>query len=93
MLDIPALTADVAFLFKETHRMEKRAKECNVPLWQQLNVNWLVVSLPAFSLNQQHDLREGHRNMVNNLLEKTGITWQQTVAEVHGEMLFFLQKS
>jgi 16S rRNA (guanine(1405)-N(7))-methyltransferase len=93
LFDIPTLSADVAFLFKETHRIEKRAKDSNVPLWQQLNVNWLVISLPAFSLNQQHDLREGHRNLVNNLLEKTSIPWQQTVTEVHGEMLFMLQKS
>jgi 16S rRNA (guanine(1405)-N(7))-methyltransferase len=93
LLDIPTINADVAFLFKEAHRIEKRAKESNVPLWQQLNVDWLVVSLPASSLNQQHDLREGHRNMVNNLLDKTGINWQQTLIEVHGEMLFFLQKS
>lgn len=92
LLDIPILPADVAFLFKETHRMEKRAKECSVPLWQQLNVNWLVISLPAFSLNQQHNLREGHRNLVNNLLDKTRLSWQQTIAEVDGEMLFFLKK-
>jgi 16S rRNA (guanine(1405)-N(7))-methyltransferase len=93
LLSIPTLSADVAFLLKEAHRIEKRAKDSNLPLWQQLNVNWLVISLPTFSLNQQHDLREGHRNMVNNLLGKTGIAWQQTVTEVHGEMLFFLQKS
>jgi 16S rRNA (guanine(1405)-N(7))-methyltransferase len=93
LLDIPAGPADVAFLFKETHRMEKRAKDSNLPLWQQLSVDWLVVSLPAVSLNQQHDLREGHRKLVNNLLEKTGHNWQQSVAEVHGEMLFFLQKT
>jgi len=92
LLAIPTQPADVAFLFKETHRMEKRARECSVPLWRQLNVDWLVVTLPAFSLNQQHDLREGHRNMVNNLLDKAGLSWQQTVAEVNGEMLFFIQK-
>jgi 16S rRNA (guanine(1405)-N(7))-methyltransferase len=93
LLDIPAISADVAFLFKETHRIEKRAKDSNVPLWQRLNVDWLVVSLPAFSLNQQHDLREGHRNLVTNLLAKTGLDWRQTITEVHGEMLFFLQKT
>ena len=93
LLNIPTIPADVAFLFKETHRIEKRAKDSNVPLWQQLNVNWLVVSLPALSLNQQHDLRDGHRNLVNNLLHKTGIPWQQTVTEVYSEMLFFLQKT
>ena len=93
LLDLPEEKADVAFLFKETHRMEKREKECDVRLWDSLNVEWLVVTLPANSLKQGHDLREKHITLMEDLLSKTSTQWKRIDAEVNNELIFCLHKT
>ena len=92
LLNLPQEEADVAFLFKETHRMEKRERDCNIRLWEALQVHWLVITLPAVSLNQGHDLREKHTAMINELFEKTGADWRQVTAEVNSELIFCFEK-
>lgn len=91
LLDLPKERADVAFLFKETHRMEKREKDCDIRLWDALNVDWLVVTLPAVSLRQAHDLREKHIRLMEYLLEKTSKQWERHDAEVNHELIFCLR--
>ncbi|MEE4194571.1 MAG: hypothetical protein V2J07_05160 [Anaerolineae bacterium] len=88
----PSEQAEVAFLFKETHRMEKREKDCDVMLWDALQVQWLVVTLPAISLRQDHDLREKHTQLMEDLLKKTTSTWLRVDAEVNNELIFCLHK-
>ena len=92
LLDLPKEKTDVAFLFKETHRMEKREKNCDVRLWETLKVEWLIVTLPAVSLRQSNDLREKHIAMVNQLLNKTSSTWERYDREVNNELIFCLRK-
>ena len=93
LLDLPQEQAEVAFLFKETHRMEKRERDCDVRLWDALNVEWLVVTLPAVSLRQGHDLRERHTQLVEDLLAKTASQWKRVDAEVNNELIFCLHKN
>ena len=93
LLELPKEKADIAFLFKETHRMEKREKDCDVRLWDALAVEWLIVSLPAVSLRQDHDLRDKHVKLLENLLSKTSSHWKRVDAEVNNELIFCLQKT
>lgn len=90
LLNPPDVPADVAFLFKETHRMEKRERGCSLPLWQALHVDWLVVTLPAYSLTKEHDLRQTHRQLVVDIMR--GQPWQMTETESGGEMIFCIHK-
>ena len=92
LVEAPKEQAEVAFLFKETHRMESREKDCNVRLWDALQVDWLVVTLPAISLSHHHDLRKKHIAMVDDLLEKTHTLWNRIDIEVNQELIFCLQK-
>ncbi|MBN2047746.1 MAG: hypothetical protein JW750_07890, partial [Anaerolineaceae bacterium] len=91
LLDPPAFHADVAFLFKEAHRLEQRQRGCNLPLWQALNVEWLLVSLPVQSLGRGHDLEEKHRALVARIIE--GQNWQMSEKIIENEMVFFIRKS
>ena len=69
----PQIQAEVAFFFKEAHRFEQRRRGCNREFWLALNVNWLVVTLPASSLTGRHDLAVGHRKLVSETL--AGLDW------------------
>ena len=64
LLNPPQIPADVAFFFKEAHRFEQRQKGCNRAFWQALQVNWLVVSLPATNLSGRFDLADRQRKLV-----------------------------
>ncbi len=92
LLNLPQEKAQVAFLFKETHRMEKREKDCDVRLWDALNVDWLVVTLPAISLHQSNDLREKHNALVDSILEKSNSQWVRHDTEVNNELIFCLNR-
>lgn len=89
LLHPPEVKADVAFLFKEAHRLEQRQQGCNLPLWEALRVNWLVVTLPAHSLNNRHNLRKKHRTLITSILQ--GRDWLVNEQEIGGELIFFLK--
>ena len=89
LLHPPVVKTDVAFLFKEAHRLEQRRQGCNLPLWENLHVNWLVVTLPAHSLNNRHNLRKKHRALITSILQ--GRDWLMNEQEIGGELIFFLK--
>jgi 16S rRNA (guanine(1405)-N(7))-methyltransferase len=89
ILHPPQVYADVAFFFKEAHRFEQRQRGCNRDFWRALRVKWLIVSLPAASLNGRHDLAEGHRRLVHTTLE--GLDWPVTEWQVGNELVFCLR--
>ena len=89
LLHPPHIKADVAFLFKEAHRLEQRQQGCNLPLWEALQVNWLVVTLPAHSLNNRHNLRKKHHSLITSILQ--GKDWLMDEQEIGGELIFFLK--
>lgn len=71
LVNPPIIEADIALIFKEAHRMEKRQPGCNKDLWASLNVETLAVSLPTQDLSGTHSLLEQHRALVYaNLPEK-----------------------
>lgn len=87
----PTIAADVAFLFKEAHRMEQRQPGCNRDLWKALNVKWLLVSLPTSSLSGKHDLLQKHRRLVQQSI--LGNDWKVTEILFGNEMVFCIKKS
>jgi len=74
LVNPPKISADIALIFKEAHRMEKRRPGCNKALWASLNVKTLAVSLPTQNLSGTHSLLEQHRALVYaNLPEKRSV--------------------
>jgi 16S rRNA (guanine(1405)-N(7))-methyltransferase len=90
LISPPKIKADVAFFFKEAHRFEQRRRGCNREFWLALNVNWLVVTLPASSLTGRHDLATGHRKLVSETL--AGLDWPMQEQLVGNEMIFCIHK-
>jgi 16S rRNA (guanine(1405)-N(7))-methyltransferase len=90
LVDPPAQTADMALIFKEAHRMEKRKPGCSRPLWQALRVRWLLVSLPAVDLSGSHDLTEKHRALVADIVN--GLPWTVREIAFSNEIVFMIDK-
>jgi 16S rRNA (guanine(1405)-N(7))-methyltransferase len=85
----PKIKADLALIFKEAHRMEKRQPGCNRGLWTKLNVVALAVSLPTQDLSGTHSLLEQHRTLVHeNLPEEHGV---EEIA-IENEVVFLIRK-
>lgn len=91
LVEPPEQEADVAFLFKEVHRMEQRQKGCSLPFWKRLNVKWLLVSLPTVSMSGRHSLLEKHRKLVAEILSP--VDWQLKEILFPGEIVFCILKS
>jgi 16S rRNA (guanine(1405)-N(7))-methyltransferase len=91
LLDPPEVKADVAFLFKEAHRLEQRRRGCNLPLWTALKVRHLLISLPASSLSGHHDLAERQRHLVRTILGDH--PWPVTELIYGNEMFFCIEKN
>ncbi len=86
----PQVEADVAFLFKEAHRMEERHRGCSRPFWRALKVRWLLVSLPAESLSGKFQLAERQRALVSEAIGDAG--WPVTELVFGTEIVFCIDK-
>jgi len=86
----PPVKAQVALLFKEAHRMEKRQAGCSQPLWEALNVRYLVVSLPALDLSGDHDLSGKHRSLVYQVCGDK--LWKISEIRFENELVFVIDK-
>jgi len=91
LLEPPEIEADVAFLFKEAHRLEQRRRGCNLPLWKALKVRHLLVSLPSSSLSGQHDLAERQRHLVRTIIGDQ--PWHVDEMIFDTEMVFCIEKN
>jgi len=90
LIEPPTQFADVAFFFKEAHRMEQRRKGSNRELWQALKVNYLIVSLPISSLSGRHDLRGQMRRLVHTTIDE--FSWSVEEILFENEMVFCIKK-
>jgi 16S rRNA (guanine(1405)-N(7))-methyltransferase len=89
LVNPPKIKADLALIFKEAHRMEKRQPGCNKDLWASLDVETLAVSLPTQNLSGTHSLLEQHRVLVYaNLPEKRSVS--ELIFE--DEIVFLIRK-
>jgi 16S rRNA (guanine(1405)-N(7))-methyltransferase len=89
LVNPPKIKADLALIFKEAHRMEKRQPGCNQHLWTNLDAEILAVSLPTQNLSGTHSLVEQHRALVQNNLPK-----KRSVEELlfENEIVFLIRK-
>ncbi len=87
----PPQEADVALFFKEAHRFEQRQRGCNLPFWQALKVQWLLISLPSRSLSGTRDLADQQRRLIHAIL--AGKTWEVTELTFENELVFCIRKS
>lgn len=90
LIDPPSIKGDIAFLFKEAHRLEQRQRGCNRQLWRAINVRWLLVSLPSNSLSGRHDLAAKHRRLVMETC--SGMPWKINEIVFPGEIVFCIEK-
>lgn len=90
LVNPPEIKGDVAFFFKEAHRLEQRRKGANRELWKVLNVDTLLVSLPASSLSGQHDLSGQMRRLVENAIQ--GLSWSIQEIKLGNELVFCIKK-
>ena len=86
----PEIHADVAFFFKEAHRLEQRCKGANRKLWQTINADWLIISLPPSSLDGKHTMTTRMRRLVSDVIK--GTTWQVKEIEFENELVFCIKK-
>ncbi len=84
------IKADCAFLFKEAHRMEKRKSGSTSQLIQNLDVQHIIISLPAQDLSGHHDLSDFHTRLIENAIQ--GQNLSMTMAQVGLELLYFIEK-
>ena len=82
----PVNEAQVALFFKEAHRFEQRQHGCNRAFWQALQVEWLLVSLPAENLTGTHSMRDRQQRLVETTL--AGLDWPVTEIQIHQEIIY-----
>ena len=90
LLQPPAEEADVAFLFKEIHRMEDRQKGAALRMLSQLKAKWLLISLPTRNLTGTRSLLEIHRRLMQSVL--SAVNWQVTEILFENEIVFAIRK-
>ncbi|HEY0604937.1 MAG TPA: hypothetical protein VGD58_18605 [Herpetosiphonaceae bacterium] len=90
LVEPPCEQADVAFLFKEVHRLEARQRGSSLRLLEALPVRWIAVSLPAQSSGGHHDLRDRHRQLMAGIV--AGQPWASTELEFESELVFCIDK-
>jgi 16S rRNA (guanine(1405)-N(7))-methyltransferase len=86
----PEEKADMAYLFKEAHRMEQRQRGSTRKLIDAVNVAWFLLSLPTSSLQGKFDLTSRQRNLVQTIV--AGSTWQVFEVPYKNELVFCILK-
>lgn len=89
-LQTPQQKADCAFFLKEAHRLEKRQPGGTALLLHQLQVDVIVLSLPAYDLGHHHSLESYHTNLVKKAIQ--GQPWSLNKETVGNELIFFIRK-
>lgn len=89
-VDPPCEKADCAFFFKEAHRLEKRQPGATARLLQQLNVDVIVLTLPATDLARHHSLENYHTQLVEKAVQGQSFFFEKI--RVGDELLFFIRK-
>ncbi|MFP4321110.1 MAG: hypothetical protein ACLFTK_01510 [Anaerolineales bacterium] len=91
LVEYPQPRAPVALLLKEAARMEKRQRGTVAPLLAALDVEWIVLSLPAHSRTGRRDLSENYQKLVDRLL--AGQDWPVTPLEFANETVYCIHKA
>ncbi|MBS1807425.1 MAG: hypothetical protein JST84_04455 [Acidobacteria bacterium] len=82
----PQEPADVAFIFKEAYRFEKRKRGSTLALMQSLKVKYAVISLPLRNLSGKGGIGKYQRRFLDRLF-KYG-NWPTREMEISDELIF-----
>lgn len=86
----PTDPADITFIFKEVHRIEKRKPGATGRLLQAINSDWVIISLPASDLKGHHDLSVKHHQLLTSVIpNRFGLVHELIIG---GELFSFLAK-
>ena len=72
LIEPPEIEAEITFLFKEAHRMEKRKKGATRELLSKLRTLTVFLSLPTHSMNGRHNLRARMRTLAEKVCAGIG---------------------
>jgi 16S rRNA (guanine(1405)-N(7))-methyltransferase len=90
LIDFPAESADMAFIFKEVHRFEQRQRGCTLPLLDALQVRHIIISLPTTSASGKWDVTDRYRELVYGLIRDR--PWPVDEIEFSSELVFMIEK-
>jgi len=90
LVNPPTRQADVAFFFKEAHRMEQRRKGSNRILWKALQAKTILVSLPTNDIGKTHDMSGRMERLVLTSIE--GLDWSVEKIFFPDEIVFCIHK-
>lgn len=86
----PTDRADIALILKEVHRFEKRQRGSSLALFRDLNVRFLVVSLPTFNLPGKKNRAEHYKRFFYSLIKDE--SWEVRELEFQREVVFCVDK-
>ena len=90
LVNPPSQPADVAFFFKEAHRMEQRRKGSNRALWEALQARTIAVSLPSRDVAKTHDMSDRMEKLVLSSIQGSG--WSVEKIHFPDEIVFCIHK-
>mgnify|MGYP001097423573 CR=1 FL=1 len=90
LLAPPKQHADIAFFFKEAHRLEHRQHGSNRKLWSVLDVRYLLVSLPCHSLSGRFNLKDKMKKLVHDITNS--FSWKVEEFIINDEIVFIIEK-
>lgn len=86
----PTQPADIAFFFKEAHRMEERRKGSNRALWEALQARTIAVSLPSRDVGKTHNMSDRMEKLVLSSIQGSG--WSVKKIHFPDEIVFCIRK-
>ena len=90
LVNPPAETGDIAFIFKEVHRFEQRQRGITLRLLDALQVQYIIVSLPTQNMSGQIDFTASYRRMFYKIVGQR--PWEVREVVFPGEMFFVVDK-
>jgi len=90
-IDPPPEAFDVAFFFKEAHRLEKRETGATIKLIGSINAKKFVVSLPVFGMNGGNRLSPRYGEDIRAYADANGYAVE--TMEYNNEMFYVIDKT
>ena len=91
LLSPPSDHANCVLLLKEAHRLEKRQPGSSRRLFEQLQADVLIVSLPAEDLSGHHSLTEYHSRLIRDAIGPN--PWPVVQSQIGNELIFVIEKA
>lgn len=90
LINVPEQEADLALIFKEVPRFERRQYGSSLALFDALRVRYLAVSVPTRSLEGRHSLIKTYKNLFYRIVK--GRPWAVQEIQFTNELLFVVDK-